>query len=159
MTATPRYLEDFVVGQTLETAEHRITTEEIIAFAQQYDPQPFHVSPEAATETFFGEHVASGWHTAALTMRLIATGDAVPAWGVIGRGVDDLKWPNPVRPGDRLKVILTVEDIIPSRSKPHVGTVRMRCTTVNQNGDPVQDMVANMIVPRKIAAKSEPAAS
>ena len=98
-----RYLEDFAVGQTFRSGRLRIDTERIKTFAAEFDPQPFHLDEEAARDTIFGGLAASGWHTAALTMRLLVESDLKPAGGIVGAGVDELRWPRPVRPGDELR--------------------------------------------------------
>jgi acyl dehydratase len=146
------HLEDFAVGQVFRSASLRITDADIKAFAQQFDPQPFHLDDAAAKATLFGGLAASGWHTAALTMRLLVDGGAPIAGGIIGAGTDELRWPRPVRPGDELHVESEVLEIRPSRSRPMQGLVKMRTTTRNQNGEPVQVLVANLLVPRRAPA-------
>jgi acyl dehydratase len=143
------HLEDFAVGQIFRSARLRVEEAEIKAFAAQFDPQPFHLDAVAAKATMFGGLAASGWHTAALTMRLLVDGGAPIAGGIIGAGTDELRWPRPVRPGDELRVESEVLDIRPSRSRPQQGLVKMRTTTFNQNDEPVQVMVANLLVPRR----------
>lgn len=149
----PRYwLDDYAPGQTFDSPESQImTADAITSFAGAYDPQPFHTSAEAATDTFFGELVASGWHTGAVTMRLFTAIRPLPAWGCIGRGVETLAWPRPVRPGDTLRLRVEVLAVLPSRSKPTLGTVRMRLDTLNQDDAIVQTLTAAMLVPRKEA--------
>jgi acyl dehydratase len=146
------YLEDFAVGQIFRSARLRVEEAEIKAFAAQFDPQPFHLDAAAAKATMFGGLAASGWHTAALTMRLLVDGGAPIAGGIIGAGTDELRWPRPVRPGDELWVESEVLDIRPSRSRPQQGLVKMRTTTFNQSDEPVQIMVANLVVPRRAPA-------
>ncbi len=141
-----RYLEDFTAGQRFESARRRIDTEEIKAFAAQFDPQPFHLDEAAADKSFFRGLAASGWHTAALTMRLLVDSEVQPAGGLIGAGFEALDWPRPVRPGDELRVACEVLEVRPSRSRPGQGIVRMRITTLNQNGEPVQDGICKMLV-------------
>jgi len=143
------YLEDFSVGQVFRSGSRRITEAEIKAFAEQYDPQPFHLDHEAAKATMFGGLAASGWHTMALTMRLLVDGGAPIAGGIIGAGGEELRWPRPVRPGDTLTVESEVLEIRPSRSRPSQGLIKLRSTTLNQNGEPVQVFVANLLVPRR----------
>ena len=143
------YLEDFAVGQVFRSASLRVTEADIKAFAAQFDPQPFHLDNEAAKATMFGGLAASGWHTAALTMRLLVDGGAPIAGGIIGAGMDELRWPRPVRPGDELTVESEVLEIRPSRSRPQQGMVKMRTTTLNQIGEPVQVFVGNLVVPRR----------
>jgi len=146
---TKLYLEDFSVGQVFRSGSRRITEAEIKAFAQQFDPQPFHLDSEAAKASMFGGIAASGWHTMALTMRLLVDGGAPIAGGIIGAGAEELRWPRPVRPGDELTVESEVLEIRPSRSRPTQGLMKMRSTTLNQNGEPVQIFVANLLVPRR----------
>jgi acyl dehydratase len=144
-----RYLEDFSVGQTFRSGTITVNAAEIKAFASQFDPQPFHLDEQAAATTFFGGLVASGWHTAALTMRLIVGSDIKIAGGSIGAGAEELKWPRPVRPGDTLHALSEVLDIRPSKSRPDQGIIKMRTTTMNQADQPVMMLVANMLVPRR----------
>jgi len=146
---TRLYLEDFSVGQTFRSSTRRITAAEIKAFAKEYDPQPFHLDDAAAKATMFGGLAASGWHTMALTMRLLVDGGAPIAGGIIGAGGEELRWPKPVRPGDELTVESEVLEIRPSRSRPTQGLMKLRSTTLNQNGEPVQVFVGNLVVPRR----------
>ncbi len=148
---TRLYLEDFAVGQVFRSASVTVTAEDIKAFAAQYDPQPFHLDETAAQATIFGGLAASGWHTVALTMRLLVEGGAPIAGGIIGAGTDELRWPRPVRAGDRLRVDSEVIAVQPSRSRPEQGRLKMRSTTSNQNGEPVLIFVAKLIVPRRPA--------
>ncbi len=143
---TALYLEDFEVGQTFTSDRMTVTEEEIIAFATRFDPQPFHLDPEAAKSTFFGGLAASGWHTAALTMRLLVGGEMTPAGGIIGAGFEQLTWPRPVRPGDTLHVVSEVLEVRPSRSRPTQGRIKVRSRTLNQNDDVVQDLVGSLVV-------------
>ena len=130
------YLEDLRVGQTFTTGSVTVTTEAIKAFARDYDPQPFHLDEAAAEDSLFGGLAASGWHTAALSMRLLV--DGLPfAGGLIGVG-GETTWPRPTRPGDTLTVHVEVLEITPSKSRPDRGMVRTRNETRNQNGEPVQ---------------------
>ena len=128
------YLEDFVAGSEFTTGEVTVSAEEIIAFATQFDPQPFHLDAEAAKSTFFGGLAASGWHTAALTMRLLVTGGPEITGGSIGAGVE-LKWPTATRPGDRLHLKITCESVTPSRSRNDRGIVVLRVETLNQDAE------------------------
>jgi acyl dehydratase len=146
---TKLYLEDFAVGQVFRSGSLRITEADITAFAAQFDPQPFHLDDAAAKATLFGGLAASGWHTAAVTMRLLVDGGAPIAGGIIGAGTDELRWPRPVRPGDELRTESEVLEVRPSRSRPTQGLVKMRTTTLNQKNEPVQIFVANLLVPRK----------
>jgi acyl dehydratase len=148
-TRTPLYLEDFAVGQVFRSGSLTVTAADIKAYATQFDPQPFHLDETAAKASLFGGLAASGWHTMALTMRLLVDGGAPIAGGIIGAGADELRWPRPVRPGDELTVESEVLEIRPSRSRPQQGMLRMRSTTFNQNSEPVQTFVANLVVPRR----------
>ncbi len=133
---TPLYLEDLSVGMKFTAAPRQVTAEEIIAFAKEFDPQPFHTDPEAAKNTIFKGLAASGWHTVALTMRMLVDGAMPIAGGAIGLGVE-LSWPRPTRPGDILSVECEIMDIIPSNSKPNQALILARATTTNQNGETV----------------------
>ncbi len=144
-----RYLEDLVPGERYRTGSHTVDLAQIQAFARQYDPQPFHLDPEAAKHTVFGELVASGWHTMAITMRLIVEGDAQLAWGFAGAGAEGLDWPNPVRPGDTLRAENEVLEIKPSRSRPDRGIARIKTTTYNQRDEPVLVVIAKVLVPKR----------
>ncbi|MDO9708065.1 MaoC family dehydratase [Paracraurococcus lichenis] len=143
------YLEDFAAGQVFRSPTYAVTEAEVLDYARRYDPQPFHLDHEAAKGTLFGGLAASGWHTAAMTMRLIVDSEFRPAWGVIGGRMERLEWPRPVRPGDVLHVVTEVLEVIPSRSKPGQGMLRVQCTTCNQRDEPVQVIVPNIIVPRR----------
>lgn len=142
------WFDDLRVGQRFVTGTHRIDESQITAFAKQFDPQPFHLDREAAKHTFFKELVASGWHTAAISMRLIVEGGLPVAGGLIGAGVE-INWPRPTRPGDELHVECEVIDMKPSRSKPDRGIVNVRCETLNQTGEVVQVQITKLIVPRR----------
>jgi acyl dehydratase len=145
---TERYLEDFTVGHTFRSGRLRIDTEQIKTFAAAFDPQPFHLDETAAKATFFGGLVASGWHTAAVTMRLQVEQGLPIAGGIIGIG-GELSWPKPTRPGDTLQVLSEVKAVIPSRSRPDRGVVRMRSETRNQRDEVVQILDAKLLVPRR----------
>ncbi len=149
---TVRYLEDFAVGQVFNTGRLRIDKEQIFAFARQFDPQPFHVDEEAARQSPFQGLAASGWHTAALTMRLMVDGDLKPAGGILGVGFDELSWPRAVRPGDELRARSEILEVRPSKSKPDRGMIRVRTTTLNQNDEPVMVFTGNLLVPKRAAA-------
>ena len=144
-----RYLEDFVVGQTFGSGRLRVTKEQIKAFAAEFDPQPFHLDEAAAQDTFFQGLAASGWHTAALTMRLLVESEVKPAGGVIGAGFDEFRWPKPVRPGDELHIESEVLEVRPSRSRPNQGLIKLRIATLNQNNEAVQVQISNLVVPRR----------
>ena len=146
---TQRFLEDFAVGQKFGSGRLRVDTAQIKAFAAEYDPQPFHLDEEAARRSLFQGLAASGWHTAALTMRLLVASELKPAGGIVGAGFDEFRWPRPVRPGDELHLEAEVLDVRPSKSRPEQGLIKVRTTTLNQNGEPVQISVGNLIVPRR----------
>jgi acyl dehydratase len=148
---TPLHLEDLHEGQRFVSASHAVTAEEIKAFAARFDPQPFHLDEAAAADAFFGGLVASGWHTAALTMRLLVLGGLPLAGGLIGAG-GALSWPRPTRPGDLLRVECLIEKITPSRSKPDRGMLTVRMETKNQHGEIVQLLVVNVMAFRRPAA-------
>jgi acyl dehydratase len=157
---TARYLDDFSPGQRYVTASRTVSAEEIEAFAAQFDPQPFHLDEAQARETVFGGLCASGWHTGALTMRLLVESDLGVAGGLIGLG-GEITWPKPVRPGDALHVEIEVLEVTPSRSKPDRGIVRSRNVTMNQDGEAVQVALVKLLVPRRAAhgrsGRSQPA--
>jgi acyl dehydratase len=147
-----RYFEDFAVGQKFHSASATITAERIKSFAAEFDPQPFHLDEEAAKRSLFRGLAASGWHTAAVTMRLLVESDLHPAGGTIGAGGEDLKWPRPVRPGDVLRVEGEVLEMRPSKSRPELGIVKVRLTTYNQAGEPVQISTPVLMVQRRAGA-------
>jgi acyl dehydratase len=147
------YLEDFAIGQTFGSGRKRISKDQITTFAAEFDPQPFHVDEKAAFDTMFRGLAASGWHTAALTMRLLVDTELTPAGGLIGAGVDELRWPKPVRPGDELHLSSEILDVRDSKSRPDYGLVKARITTLNQNDEPVQVFTANLVVLRRQRAE------
>ncbi|MFO0945539.1 MAG: MaoC family dehydratase [Planctomycetota bacterium] len=142
------YLEDLEIGQQFTSDRHRIDQDQILAFADQFDPQPFHTDPEAAKSTFFQGLAASGWHTAAITMRLLVLRGLPIAGGLIGAG-GEIAWPRPTRPGDELHVVSEIVEIKPSRSRPDRGMVTFKSETLNQDGDVVQRLVSKLVVPRR----------
>ena len=147
---TGRYLEDFAPGQRFGGATRiRIETERIKTFAAEFDPQPFHLDEQAAASSIFRGLAASGWHTAAATMRLLVVSDLKPAGGIIGAGFDEFRWPRPVRPGDELRVESEVLEVRPSKSLPEQGMIKVRTTTLNQRDEIVQVTVGNLVVPRR----------
>jgi len=146
---TERYLEDFAVGQVYGSDRIRIDGDRIKRFAAEFDPQPFHVDEHAARDSIFRGLAASGWHTAALTMRLLVESELKPAGGIVGTGFDEFRWPHPVRPGDELRVESEIVDVRPSKLRPEQGLMKVRVTTFNQDGKAVQILVANMILPRR----------
>jgi len=141
------YLEDFSVGQTFRSGPLRIDKEQIKAFAAEFDPQPFHLDEEAARKSIFGGIAASGWHTAALTMRLLVKSEFRPSGGLVGAGFEELRWPRPVRPGDELRTHSEILEVRQSKSRPDQGLIKVRTTTVNQHGEAVQVFVGNLLVP------------
>jgi acyl dehydratase len=150
---TKRYLEDFAVGQVFKTGRKRVDKDEIFAFAREFDPQPYHLDEKAAQQSVFGGLAASGWHTAAMTMRLMVDGEFKPAGGILGVGFDELSWPRAVRPGDELYVQSEVLEVRPSKSRPDRGMIRVRNTTLNQNDEVVQVFTGNLLVPRRPATQ------
>jgi len=143
-----RYFDDLRRGERFQSAEYIVTEEEIINFAHEFDPQPFHLDRAVGDKTMFGGLIASGWHTAAITMRLFVQ-TLNFAEGAIGLGVDELRWPNAVKPGDELEVEVEIVDLRESRSKPTHGVVRLRYLTTNQRGEVVQTMFASALVRRR----------
>ena len=144
----PHYLEDLQVGQRFRSRSHAIDEAQIKAFAGQFDPQPFHLDEAEAKETVFAGLAASGWHTAALTMRLLVDGGAPIAGGIVGAG-GEVVWPKPTRPGDVLCVDTEIVAVTPSRSRPDRGIVTVRSNTLNQHGEIVQTLTAKLVVPRR----------
>ena len=138
------YFEDVEVGERDTFGRYEVTAEEITTFAEQYDPQPFHVDPDAASESLFGGLVASGWHTAAMTMRMLVD-EQFDEEGALGAvGVDELRWPNPVRPG----AVLHVEAEVLEKERdyrPGVGLVRSRVETIDEGGEVVQSFVSRAL--------------
>ena len=143
-----RYFEDLKVGDRFRSGTYKVTEEQIVSFAREFDPQPFHLDPAVARQTMFKGLIASGWHTAAITMRLFVQTLNFTE-GAIGLGVDELRWPNAVRPGDVLQVETEIVDLRESRSKPSHGIVRIRNVTTNQRGEGVQTMFASALVLRR----------
>ena len=140
------YLDDLSVGQQFVTGSHALDEAQIKAFAAQFDPQPFHLDAELAKATLFKGLVASGWHTAAITMRLLVDSGVPLAGELIGLG-GSLKWPRPTRPGDVLTVYGEITEVTPS--KPDRGTIGIKAETRNQRGDVVQSFTATLLVPRR----------
>jgi acyl dehydratase len=150
MTAA-RYLEDFAVGQSFRSDSFTLDAAQIKDFAGQFDPQPQHLDEVAAADSFFGGLVASGWHTAALTIKLIVQSELKIAGGLVGSGLDEFQWYRPVRPGDTLRVEFDVLEVQQSISRANQGIVRFKIATLNQNNSPVLTLIANLIVPRRPA--------
>ncbi len=143
------YLDDMQPGQTFGSGAVTVDANMIRRFAAEYDPQPFHLDDAAARGTLFRGLAASGWHTAALTMRLLVDGGLPIAGGIIGAGMDEVRWPAPVRPGDDLHLHIEVLEVRPSQSRPDRGTAKVRVTTLNARDEAVQVLVANLVVPRQ----------
>jgi acyl dehydratase len=146
-----RYLEDFAIGQTFGSGRVQIGRDQIKHFAAAFDPQPFHVDEAAADGTFFEGLAASGWHTAAVTMRLLVDSELRPAGGLIGAGIEELRWPKPVRPGDELRLGSEILNVRLSKSRPTHGLVKVKITTFNDKDEAVQVFIANLVVPRRPA--------
>jgi len=147
-----KYLEDLRVGDRFGSDTIEVTKESIFEFARQFDPQPFHLDVDAARRSIFKELTTSGWHTAAVSMRLFVTGEFKPVGGSIGLAVDELRWPQPVRPGDILKLETEILDVRQSRSKPDRGIIRIRNVTTNQRGEIVQTFLAFVMIRRRPAS-------
>jgi acyl dehydratase len=145
------FLEDLRAGQRFSSGFHTIDEAQIKAFAAQFDPQPFHLDGAAAQATLFGGLAASGWHTAAITMKLLVESGLPLAGGIIGSG-GEVSWPKPTRPGDTLTVLSQIEEVTPSRSRPDRGMIRVRSETRNQHSEVVQVLIAKLVVPRRRAA-------
>jgi acyl dehydratase len=142
------YYDDVKVGDHFKSEPLEVTEKQVIEFAHKFDPQMFHLNRKSAERTIFKGLIASGWHTAAMTMRLFVQTMNF-AEGAIGLGVDELRWPNVVRPGDVLTVETEIVDLRLSRSKPNYGIIRLRNVTTNQRGEIVQTMLASAMVPRR----------
>ncbi len=145
------YLDDLRVGQRFTSGTHRMGEDDIKTFAKQFDPQPFHVDAEAAKQSLFGGLVASGWHTAAVTMRLLVGSGLPIAGGIIGAG-GEISWPRPTRPGAILHVESEILELRPSRSRPDRGVATIRSETRNELGEVVQVLTVNLMVPRRTSA-------
>lgn len=146
-TQPPVFLDDLAIGAEYCSAEHRLDAQQIIDFARQFDPQVFHLDADEAKNTFFHGLAASGWHTAAITMKLLVS--SVPFGnGIIGAG-GEIAWPQPTRPGDSLRVVSKVVDIQPSRSRPDRGMVTLECRTLNQKDEVCQRLVPKLVVMRR----------
>ena len=145
-----KYLEDLQTGDRFGSEVLEVTEESIIAFARDFDPQPFHLDIAAAEKSVFNGLVASGWHTAAMSMKLFVTGGLRLAGGSVGLGVDELRWPRPVKPGDILRLETEILEVRPSQSKPDRGVIRIRNVTTNQHGQVVQTFVASVLARRRL---------
>ena len=142
------YFDDFTVGRRFVSGTRLVDAGEIKEFARQFDPQPFHLDEEAAKDTFFKGLAASGWHTMAMSMKLMVEGGLPVAGGIIGAG-GEINWPQATRPGDVLQVFSEVIEAKPSRSRPGWGWLKVRTRTLNQNGEVVQSYVGNLIARRR----------
>lgn len=141
------FLDDLVVGTEYHSREHQLDVQQIVSFARQFDPQSFHLDADEARNTFFQGLAASGWHTAAITMKLLVS--SVPfGGGIIGAG-GEITWPQPTRPGDVLRVVSKIIDIRPSRSRPERGMVTLECLTLNQRDEVCQRLAPKLVVMRR----------
>ena len=150
MSQETLYFDDLKVGDTFTTGTYEVSAADIKRFAAEFDPQPFHLDDEAARGTLFGGLAASGWHTAAITMRLLVSGGPKLANGVLGAGCE-IDWKTPTRPGDVLHVVSEVAELIPSRSRTDRGMLVLHSRTINQHGEVVQNLKAKLIVTRRPA--------
>lgn len=138
-----RYLQDYIVGDRWQAGPYAVTREEVLDFARRFDPQPFHLDDEAAAKTYFGRLSASGWHTCAMTMRMMIDGLLNnPAASLGSPGVDEIRWLKPVYPGDTLRLEGEVSEVRRSQSKPDMGSVKNRITVFNQHDEPVMTMLS-----------------
>lgn len=154
MATIEYYFEDATPGAVLELGSRKVSEAEILAFARDFDPQPFHIDPEAAAQSIFGGIIASGWHTCALTMRLMVDGFLSRAASLGSPGVDNIRWLRPVRPGDTLTVRIVVLETRASQSKADRGAVRMRTEVTNQLGELVMTMESTGLIGRRPAGLS-----
>jgi acyl dehydratase len=143
--------DDLAVGMTLETGRRRVTEEEVLRFAAEYDPQPFHLDRAAAAASPFMGLAASGWHTAAMVMRLMVDAKPFGRTPILGLGCDELRWTMPVKPGDELRVRCEVLSLTPSASRPERGTARIKWVALNQRDEPVYSLVGILVLPRRAA--------
>ena len=149
-----RYLEDLHAGDVFTSPVRTVSAEEIVAFAREFDPQPFHLDAEAAAASFFGGLVASGWHTSALTMRLLTESGMDLANGIIGLGMEQLRWPAPLRAGGTIQTRIEILEVRVSERRPESGIVKMKVETRVIDGPVVFDMTGSLIVPRRPTAVS-----
>ena len=146
------YFDDIHVGMKRSFGRYEVTREEVLEFARKYDPQPFHLSDEAAAQTHFGRLAASGWHTCAMTMSMMVAEMAVHPQASLGAaGIDELRWLKPVHPGDILRVETEVLEVTPSRSRPEMGSLRSQTITFNQKHEPVLRFVGLVLMRRRPA--------
>jgi len=138
-----KYFEDYEVGQRSSFGRYAVTREEVLEFATKFDPQPFHLDDEAAAQTYFGRISASGWHTCAMTMRMLVDNISTEESAGLGSpGLDELRWLKPVYPGDTLRVEGEIAELRPSRSRPEMGSIHNRVTVFNQKDEPVMTMIS-----------------
>src|SRR5262245_4880153 len=147
---TGQYLEDFEVGQRFSSGRHIVDDAQIKSFAAEFDPQPFHLDEVAAAKSIFRGLAASGWHTAAIAMKLMVHGEFRPAGGIVGLGLEEMQWPKPVRSGDELRVETEILQVRPSASKPNQGLLKVRNTTFNQKGEAVLLQTVNLLARRRL---------
>jgi acyl dehydratase len=146
------YFEDLEVGAETYYGSYEVTRDEVLDFARKFDPQPFHLSDEEAAKTHFGRLAASGWHTAAMTMAVIARHVVADEQAGLGSpGIDELRWTRPVYPDDTLHVRGTIVDKTPSRSRPDIGSFRTHTTVTNQDGVPVMSFTSIVLIRRRPA--------
>jgi len=143
------YYEDLAAGQKYRSGTYEMTAERIKAFAAEFDPQPFHLDEEKAKDSLFQGLAASGWHTAAVTMRLMVDSELRLAGGTIGAGGEELRWPRPTRPGDVLRLEIEILELRTSRTRPELGIVKTLLTTTNQRGEVVQTSRPTLMVRRR----------
>jgi acyl dehydratase len=146
------HFEDLAIGQVFTSGSIQVTAERIIAFAEEFDPQIQHLSVESARQSLFGELVASGLHTIAVSMRLVVDEFAARSAGAMGAGIQEIRWPQPTRAGDTLRTVTEITALRPSRSRPELGVVTLRTRTLNQRDETVQDMTSVMLLRRRDAA-------
>ncbi len=146
---TKRYFEDFEVGQTIELGSRTVSEAEIITFATEFDPQPFHIDPEAAAASFFGGIIASGWHTGSIFMRMLVDAFLSSTESMGSPGIDEVRWVKPVRPGDTLTGRITVLELSTSKSRPHLGILRSRSEMLNQHGEVVMSLIGVTFLGRR----------
>ena len=149
------YFEDLEIGRVTEFGSYDVTREEVLEFARKYDPQPFHLSDEEAAKTHFGRIAASGWHTTAMTMAVIARHVVAHEQAGLGSpGIDELRWKKPVYPGDTLNVRGEILEKTPSRSRPEMGSFRTRTTVTNQNGETVMTFISIVLIRRRPSSQT-----
>ncbi|WP_321335233.1 MaoC family dehydratase [Breoghania sp.] len=154
MVSSPLYLEDVAIGSKYGSPTCKVGADDIVGFAAEFDPQVFHLDEEGAKETFFGQLVASGWHTASITMRLLVQSDFNPAGGIVGAGVEEIRWVRPLVPGDALTLEITALESIPSKTNPDRGMIRLRVVTLNQRKQTVQVMVPKLVMQRRLEGEA-----